>query len=176
MCDTDITGLDVVDLDVALNEPFGIGRSLALFSLPLGTMRAVGKAFGGTLNDVVMAVIDEALVRYLDERGELPAKRMVAACPVSTRTAGDTRAGTDAAMIFVPLGALDATPTARLEQIIANTKAAKAEIRALSKEASKDYTILAISLSEGIGAVGLRNRMAPLANLSIDGVSSKSAP
>ena len=68
-----------------MNEPFGIGRSLALFSLPLDSMRSVGKAFGGTLNDVVMAIIDEALVRYLGERGALPAKRMVAACPVSTR-------------------------------------------------------------------------------------------
>jgi diacylglycerol O-acyltransferase / wax synthase len=91
-------------------------------------------------------------VRYLDERGELPAKRMVAACPVSTRTAGDTRAATDATMIFVPLGAIDATPAMRLEQIIANTKAAKAELRTLSKEASKDYAMLAIGLSQGIGA------------------------
>ena len=73
-------------------------------------------------------------------------------------------------MIFVPLGTLDAKPGTRLEQIIANTKAAKEELRTLSKEASKDYALLAIGLSEGIGAVGLRKRMAPLANLGISNV------
>jgi len=159
-----------------MNTPFGIGRSLALFSLPLGAMRAVGKAFGGTLNDVAMAIIDDAVVHYLDERGELPAKRMVAGCPVSTREKGDTRAGTDATMIFVPLGAPDATPAERLEQIIANTKAAKAELRTLSKEAAKDYALLAIGLSEGIGAVGLRARSAPLANLGISNVPGPRVP
>ena len=159
-----------------MNTPFGIGRSLALFSRPLGAMRAVGKAFGGTLNDVAMAIIDDAVVHYLDERGELPVKRMVAGCPVSTREKGDTRAGTDATMIFVALGAPDATPAERLEQIIANTREAKAELRTLSKEAAKDYALLAIGLSEGIGAVGLRARSAPLANLGISNVPGPRMP
>ncbi len=159
-----------------MNTPFGIERSLALFSLPLETMRAVGKAFGGTLNDVAMAIIDEAVVHYLDARGELPAKRLVAGCPVSMREKGDTRAGTDATMIFVPLGAPDAKPAARLEQIIVNTKAAKAELRTLSKEAAKDYALLAIGLSEGLGAVGLRARAAPLANVGISNVPGPRVP
>ena len=64
-------------------------------------------------------------------------------------------------MIFVPLGAPDATPAARLERIIANMEAAEAELRALSRETAKDYALLAIGPSEGIGAVGLRARSAP---------------
>jgi WS/DGAT/MGAT family acyltransferase len=161
---------------VVSNEAFGIGRAIALFSLPLQTMRTVGKAFGGTLNDVVLTVVDAALLRYLAQRGELPATRLVAACPVATREQGDTRAGTDATMIFIPLGAPDAAPHERLEQIIANARSAKNEVRALSKQAAKDYALLALGVSEGIGAVGLRGRVAPLANVAVSNVPGPQVP
>ena len=161
---------------IVTNDPFGLGRSVAMFSLPLVALRSVGNAFGGTLNDVVMAIVDEALVRYLAVRGEMPAKRLVAGCPVSTREKGDTRAGTDATMIFVPLGEPDAAPGERLAQIIASTRAAKANVRSLSKDAARDYALLALGLSEGIDAAGLRARVAPLVNLAVSNVPGPRVP
>jgi diacylglycerol O-acyltransferase len=161
---------------VITNEPFGIGRAIALFSLPLDTMRAIGKAHGGTLNDVVLAIVDDALMRYFAQRGELPDKRLVAACPVATREPGDTRAGTDATMIFIPLGAPDLAPHERLRVIIDNARAAKAEVHALSKQAAKDYALLALGIREGIGAVGLGARVAPLANLAVSNVPGPRVP
>jgi hypothetical protein len=79
-------------------------------------------------------------------------------------------------MIFVPLGAPHAAPRERLEQIIANTSAAKAGLQTLSKQAAKDYALLALGLSEGIGAVGLRSRTAPLVNLAVSNVPRPRAP
>lgn len=159
-----------------MNQPVGMGRSLALFSLPLARLRAAGKTYGGTLNDIVIAIVDAAVTKYLAAHGEPPAKRLVAGCPVSTRAAGDASAGTDATMIFVPLGDPGATPVARLETVIFNTKAAKAELKAMSKEAAKDYALIALVLSEGIGAIGLRSHVAPLANLAISNVAGPRVP
>ena len=161
---------------VVTNEAFGIGRAIALFSLPLDRLRAVGKASGGTLNDVVLTIVDDALMRYLAQRGERPDKRLVAACPVATRAQGDTRAGTDATMIFIPLGAPNANPRERLQAVIDNARAAKDEVRTLSKQAAKDYALLALGVGEGIAAVGLRSRVAPLANLAVSNVPGPRVP
>lgn len=50
------------------NAPLRTGRSIATLSLPLDEMKAVGKAFGGTINDVALTIVDAALHRYLDDR------------------------------------------------------------------------------------------------------------
>jgi diacylglycerol O-acyltransferase len=159
---------------IVTNAPFGIERSVAMFSLPLVAFDLSARR-RRTLNDVVMAIVDEALVATL-RPCETPAKRLVAGCPVSTREKGDTRAGTDATMIFVPLGEPDAAPGERLAQIVVNTRAAKANVRSLSKEAARNYALLAFGLSEGIGAAGLRARVAPLVNLAVSNVPGPRVP
>src|SRR5207249_7421556 len=47
-----------------MNEPMAEKRSIALLSLPIDEMKATGKAFEGTLNDVAVTVVDAALTRY----------------------------------------------------------------------------------------------------------------
>jgi diacylglycerol O-acyltransferase len=74
-----------------------------------------------------------------------------------------------------PSGHYDAVITAAVRWTL-DTKAAKAALRTLSKEAAKDYALLAIGLSEGIGAVGLRKHVAPLANLAISNVPGPRVP
>ena len=56
-------------------------------------MRAVGKALGGTINDVGLAMCSGALRRYLMARGELPDQPLTAMVPVSLRTAGRREVG-----------------------------------------------------------------------------------
>ena len=79
-------------------------------------------------------------------------------------------------MIFIPLGAPDASPRERLQTVIGNAHAAKDEVRALSKQAAKDYAMLALGVREGIAAVGLRSRVAPLANLAVSNVPGPRVP
>ena len=62
-------------------------RSFAFRSLPLADIKLIKNAFGTSVNDVVLGLCGEALRRYLDGKHELPDKSLVAAVPVSVRTA-----------------------------------------------------------------------------------------
>ena len=48
---------------------------------------------GSTVNDVALAYVGGALREYLDGHGELPDEPLVAACPISTRVAGNRGSG-----------------------------------------------------------------------------------
>jgi diacylglycerol O-acyltransferase len=66
-------------------------RSYAARTISLGDAKAIAKAGGAKLNDVVMAVCSGALRRYLQEKGQLPDKPLIAGVPISLREPGDTR-------------------------------------------------------------------------------------
>ncbi len=61
-------------------------RRVAFTSVPLAEVKEVKQAFGVTVNDVVLAVCAGALRRYLDMRGRVPDKALLAAIPASVRT------------------------------------------------------------------------------------------
>src|SRR3546814_4079741 len=65
------------------------GFSAQSYSTP--RMKAVGKAFDASLNDVVLAMCASALRRYLLELDALPATPLIAGVPVSVRRAGTDR-------------------------------------------------------------------------------------
>ena len=61
-------------------------RRFAFRTLKLSDAQAVKRAFGVTVNDVVLALCSGALRHYLAERGILPDDPLVAMVPVSVRT------------------------------------------------------------------------------------------
>ena len=63
-------------------------RNFATASLPLDEVRAVAKAHGVTVNDVVLALVSGALRGWLDEHGEHPGRSLLAGVPVGTDTPG----------------------------------------------------------------------------------------
>ena len=107
-------------------EPITPARSFAMLDLPLADVKAVGKAFGATVNDVVLSVFDDAMQRYVGQSAG--AGRMVAVVAMSTRREGDESANAVTASL-VTLGAPTASPGERLEQVAAGTRRMKAEIR-----------------------------------------------
>jgi WS/DGAT/MGAT family acyltransferase len=70
------------------NGPIGARRSFAYGSLPLSEVKRVRRAFGVSINDIVMAMSTTALRRWLVKRDALPDRPLVAAVPVSLRKGG----------------------------------------------------------------------------------------
>jgi diacylglycerol O-acyltransferase / wax synthase len=60
-------------------------RRVTFASVPLADVKDVKRAFGVTVNDVVLAVCAGALRRFLDARGDVPDKPLLAAIPASVR-------------------------------------------------------------------------------------------
>lgn len=68
------------------NTKLGPRRAVAGVSVRRDRIRAVQQAAGVTGNDVMMAVVSAALRRWLADRDELPARSLVAICPVTVRS------------------------------------------------------------------------------------------
>ena len=100
------------------NRRIGAGRSAAFGSVSLGEIKAIKNAFGVTVNDVVMAVVAGALRRWLEERGELPDRPLVAVVPISGRASDDgNNFGNRIGMLFATLPTHEPDPRRRLESI-----------------------------------------------------------
>jgi len=101
-------------------------RCVAFTDVALADVKAVKRAFGVTVNDVVTAVVGGALRRYLDERGELPEKSLIAAEPVSVHDqmegSGDA---TKVSVMFATLATGVEDPVERLRVIAAANDKAK---------------------------------------------------
>jgi WS/DGAT/MGAT family acyltransferase len=112
----------------AMAAQISSARSFAAFDLPLPEVKAIGKAFAGTVNDVVLSICDDAMRRYTDKAGGSDGRPMIALLPVSTRREGET-ASNAAGATLVRLGESSASPDERLKQIVAATTRAKAAMR-----------------------------------------------
>jgi WS/DGAT/MGAT family acyltransferase len=100
-------------------------RSFATASIPLAEVKAIAERHGATVNDVVLALASGALRRYLARHGGAPARPLVAAMPVSLRSAGDDAYSTRATMVLATLATDLADPVARLAAIHASANAGK---------------------------------------------------
>lgn len=111
-------------------------RKVAYTRVPLEDVKAVKKAFGTTVNDVVLAVAGGALRRYLEGRGELPDKSLLATVPVSVRAEEEKAVvGTNrVSAMFSTLATDVADPVARLTAIHEANKNAKKEHHAIGAD------------------------------------------
>ena len=90
--------------------------------LSLERVKALKNIMGTTLNDVVLAICSGALRRYLQEKGKLPNKPMVAMVPISTRKKEDGDiSGNQVSNMLIQLATNVADPIERLEVIHENT-------------------------------------------------------
>jgi WS/DGAT/MGAT family acyltransferase len=69
----------------SLNRPISSRRKFCFFTVPLSDVKRVSKAFGVTINDVVMTLAAEAVRDLLLARDDLPAEPLTASIPISTR-------------------------------------------------------------------------------------------
>jgi len=95
--------------------------------LELDRVKAIRKVNGCTLNDVVLAICSGALRRYLDEKGQLPDKPLIAMVPVSTR--GDDEhgnMGNKVSAMMLDIATNVADPVERLDLIKEHSQGGKA--------------------------------------------------
>jgi WS/DGAT/MGAT family acyltransferase len=152
------------------NRPVTAERTLAQFTLPLEELRRVGRAHGGTINDVLLAIVDDGVHRHLRDLGEIPPAPLVAMCPVSLRQPGDHEPGTKATTLFVKLGRPRSGVGPRLREIVASTTCAKSELRSMSSEASLDFALIAFGLWLTSRAFGLDAYTRPVVNYVVSNV------
>jgi diacylglycerol O-acyltransferase / wax synthase len=108
-----------------LNDRLSPYRRLATLRRTLDELKLVKRAFGTTVNDVVLAVSAGALAGYLDERGQEP-RRLKTMVPVNVRdNGGATRLGNRISFLFMELPCDEPDPARRLLEIHAATRERK---------------------------------------------------
>jgi diacylglycerol O-acyltransferase len=102
-----------------LNVPIGPYRRFVTVTCRLEDIRAINERCGGTVNDVVLAVVSGALRRFLDARDvRTEGLELRALVPVSLRAADDGgAAGNRVAAMRAPLPVAIADPLARLAAV-----------------------------------------------------------
>jgi len=109
----------------AITAPFNAGlvgprRNVAWIRKPFSDIREIRRTLGGTINDVVLAVVSEAVARYLDQHGERSARQHLRImCPVNVRTEDQKGAlGNQVSAIFPMLPAWPMSATERLTAVV----------------------------------------------------------
>lgn len=144
-----------------LNKPISPNRRYAMRAVSLDAVKRAGKAAGGTVNDVVLALVAGMLRDYLagvDLRGRDP----VALVPVSVRREGDAEAGNRISTVFVDLPVSEPDLSARIRTVGAAMRELResAAVRAgaiLAGAAGQAPPLIASMVVRATGAVRAMN-------------------
>ncbi|MFY9588940.1 MAG: wax ester/triacylglycerol synthase family O-acyltransferase [Actinomycetota bacterium] len=157
-------------------------RKIAFTHLPLDDVKAVKRAFGTTVNDVVLAICAGALRRYLEARQEMPDKSLIAVVPVSVRVDAENDEGSNrVSAMFSSLATDIDDPVERLAQIHEANKGAKEEHKAIGADMLTQWGELAAPTTFSLAArvyAGLRlaERHPVVHNLVISNVPGPNFP
>ncbi len=162
------------------NGAIGAERSVAFARVSLASAKAIRKAFGVTLNDVVLALCASALRSYLSDLHELPGRPLVAVCPISVRS-GAGRSSNHFSAMFTALATDVANPVDRLRAIQNVTRGAKEEHNAIGADLLQNWAEFAAPTTFSLAArfytrMKLADRHRPIHNLVISNVPGPQFP
>ena len=119
-----------------LNQKITGSRRFAAQDWPIERMRAIGKATGTTINDVVLAMCSGAMRAYLLELDALPDTTLVSMVPVGLNArqsqSASTEGGNAVGAVMVKLGTDLADPEARLRAVHASMRDGKEALSAMT--------------------------------------------
>ncbi len=143
-------------------------RRIAIESIPLSEIKALGKAAGATVNDIVLATCAGALRRYLKKKRSLPDRALVASVPVSIRQIAGS--GNQITYVAANLATQIANPVKRLDEIRASTSDAKEEMASVRPAAAMSFAVMAQGLVAVLNRLQIASRLPPPANVVISNV------
>jgi WS/DGAT/MGAT family acyltransferase len=119
-----------------LNGKTGPSRIYSFSRFPLSDFRAVKSELGGTINDVVLAVVAGGVRRFMMARGvDAGEESITALCPVSIRdTTERTALGNRLAMLLVPLPIDEPDPVHRMLAVRSTVDRLKARKQAVGAD------------------------------------------
>ena len=153
-----------------LNARISRSRRFATQRLETARLRAVAKAAGGTLNDVILALSSASLRRYLLEREQLPDAPLIAMLPIALRASDDAGGGNSVGAMLASLATDVADPGERVAAIIRSTSSAKRQLQGMSRAAILQYSGMLIAPSMVQMLPGFAGRMSPTFNVVISNV------
>ena len=157
-------------------------RRFAWADLPLAELKSVRKAFGVTLNDVVLAVSSHALRAWLERHEALPLDPLIAMVPVSVRAQAEGAAGgNQVAGVMTDLASDEPDPVKRLLRIQRSMNAAKRKHATLPPQAAREFTqfflgVLAVQGPRLMALAGLTERLNPIFNVTVSNVPGPREP
>ncbi|MCP5056910.1 MAG: wax ester/triacylglycerol synthase family O-acyltransferase [bacterium] len=160
----------------SFNRSITSHRRFSFFSMSLPRVKALKRALGVTLNDVVMAVSASALRNYLMDRGELPDDPLVAMVPVSVRSETETNEYANrVTSILGELATDEADPIERVQRIHHAMARSKRMQQAVPATMLTDWTEVPAPLLLGQAAriaarTKILDRMNPPFNVTISNV------
>ncbi len=128
-------------------------RILAHCTVPLHRVRVIARKHDAKINDVMLAILDAAMNRYLAERGTPPDRPLVADVPVALDDHGGT--GNRITILQVPMGKPGARPVERLQDVVRETREMKEQLRSISGNTLMLYSIVQHSIASAIESLGL---------------------
>jgi diacylglycerol O-acyltransferase len=129
-----------------LNQRITGSRRFVADSFSLERIKAAGKAFGGSINDCLVAMTGYALRKYLRGLKKLPRGSLITALPVNLRE-DDSLGGNQVGMIRVTLGTNISQTARRLKAITDSVAEQKAILKSLSKEEKLIYSAVSLAPS-----------------------------
>lgn len=157
-------------------------RAVAFGRASLEDMKVIKRAFGTTVNDVVLAACTMSLRHWLIAHDALPDKPLVASCPVSVHDEQKDAPGTNkVSSMFVSLPVTTADPVEQLRLIHEDTKGAKELNKAMGADLLTGLAEFAPPrllnrASQLYSRMNLADRHRPVHNLIISNVPGPPVP
>ena len=125
----------------SFNQPITPHRRVAFATTSLDEVKQIKRAYGVTVNDVVLTIVATALRKYLEDHGELPQKSLIATCPVSVRGEDekDVIGSNRVSAIFTSLHTDNRDPVERLKAINVGSRTAKEEHNAIGADILQNW-------------------------------------
>jgi diacylglycerol O-acyltransferase len=153
-----------------INVMPGAARKISITSFPLTAVKAIGKAQGASVNDVIMTLCDIAVSRYFDLHDDTPDGPLVAYMPVNIRTSEEEGDGNLVTLLQVKLASRHDNPLANLQEVRESIVSARNVYSGASRDAVQYYALMVALVSLAEEMLGLHKVFRPVENLVISNV------